>query len=185
MLWIPDQSHLNLSTKDYITFDSSLIQLLWIPDLWFMHSTGERKHNVVRDNQLLKVAPDGRIFIWQGSDYFIYTYNFKYIECNIKYSLFILSILHETWYHLQYYLYYMSQESSEIHFGNGLPYGFPSFSLWLSIVSSWTRVVRSYNLRYYVQMDWRTIYSIRWLWNQATYYGRTRSFWQIYQSYMH
>ena len=67
-LWQSTRSHLNVPTNDHITFDSSLIQQIWIPDLWFMHSTGERKHNVVRDNQLLRVAPDGKIFLWMGSN---------------------------------------------------------------------------------------------------------------------
>ena len=49
-----DFTHLNFPRSDHITFDSSLIEHLWIPDLWFMHSAGERRHNVVRENQLLR-----------------------------------------------------------------------------------------------------------------------------------
>ena len=46
-----------------ITFDGSIVEELWIPDLIFLGTTSEKRHQVVRSNDMLRVSSDGEILL--------------------------------------------------------------------------------------------------------------------------
>ena len=57
--------HLNISSDDHITFDSTIVPKLWIPDLVFLGTTNEKRHTVIRNNDMLRVTPRGQILLSQ------------------------------------------------------------------------------------------------------------------------
>ena len=57
--------HLNISSDDHITFDSIIVPKLWIPDLVFLGTTNEKRHTVIRNNDMLRVTPRGQILLSQ------------------------------------------------------------------------------------------------------------------------
>ena len=61
-----DFTDLNLTLNKPITFDGSIVEELWIPDLIFLGTTSEKRHQVVRSNDMLRVSSNGEILLCTG-----------------------------------------------------------------------------------------------------------------------
>ena len=63
MYWKDERlSYINTGYKKRLSLNAKMVQHMWIPDIYFVNEKSGIKHDLTKENELIRLWPDGRVF---------------------------------------------------------------------------------------------------------------------------
>jgi len=63
MYWQDERlAYINTGYKKRLALNAKMVQHMWIPDIYFVNEKSGIKHDLTKENEVVRLWPDGRVF---------------------------------------------------------------------------------------------------------------------------
>ena len=63
MYWQDERlAYFNTGYKKRLALNAKMVQHMWIPDIYFVNEKSGIKHDLTKENEVVRLWPDGRVF---------------------------------------------------------------------------------------------------------------------------